>query len=243
LIRPLTGKPLDATEERFHSAPRSKIRRARPWDRLAYINRALPAGIAELSRDLNAGPGSTILDYGCAEVPYRGLFPPDCDYIAADLDGNPDATLTLVDGRPPIPDASCDAVLSTQALEHVAEPDVYLAECARVLRPGGRLLLSTHGVMPYHPDPVDYWRWTCAGLQRAVAGHGFEVVRFEGIMGLTASGLQLTQDGVYWRLPRLLSRLWALCFQGAIAVAERLEKAESRRLNALVFVVVAERLP
>ncbi len=59
-------------------------------------------------------------------------------------------------------------MLSTQVLEHVTDPRLYLAECHRVLRPGGPLLLSTHGIMVYHPDPVDYWRWTGAGLQRAV---------------------------------------------------------------------------
>ena len=49
---------------------------------------------------------------------------------------------------------------------------------------------------------MDYWRWTCAGLKRAVAPAGFEVVRFEGIMGLAATGLQLVQDALYYRLPR-----------------------------------------
>ena len=55
---------------------------------------------------------------------------------------------------------SFDAVLSTQVLEHVADPGALPAERFRVLRPGGRLLLSTHGIFVYHPDPDDYWRWT-----------------------------------------------------------------------------------
>ncbi len=238
----MTSTSLEAEEQRFHAARPTDLRRARPWHRLAYIIRALPEGIANLSADLRVGPDATVLDYGCADVPYRHLFPAGCEYIAADLEGNPDATHTLApDGRVPIADASCDAVLSTQALEHVADPDLYLAECRRVLRPGGRLLLTTHGVMPYHPDPVDYWRWTCAGLQRIVEAHGFEVVRFEGIMGLSASGLQLFQDGVYYRLPRLLRPAFALVIQTAIAIADRFEGAEARRMNALVFGVVAQR--
>jgi len=28
------------------------------------------------------------------------------------------------------------------------------------------VLASTHGVMPYHPSPTDYWRWTHAGLEK-----------------------------------------------------------------------------
>jgi SAM-dependent methyltransferase len=238
----MTSEPLDATEPRFHAARPTDLRTARPWHRLAYVIKALPAGIARLIPELRIGPGGTILDFGCADVPYRGLFPADCEYIAADLDGNPDATLTLSpDGRVPIADASCDAVLSTQALEHVDDPALYLSECRRVLRPGGRLLLSTHGVMPYHPDPDDYWRWTCAGLQQEVTRQELEVVRFEGIMGLAACGLQLFQDGVYYRVPRFLAPALAFVIQGAIAIAERLESDEARRLNALVFILVAEK--
>jgi SAM-dependent methyltransferase len=183
-----------------------------------------------------------VLDYGCADTPYRGLFGETVEYLAADLPGNPQATLEIAaNGTLPVESASIDVVLSTQVLEHVEDPAVHLAECARVLRPGGRLLLSTHGLMVYHPDPDDYWRWTCAGLHRVVEQAGLRVVRFEGIMGLAATGLQLVQDAWYWRLPRPLRAPYALVMQTAIRVADRLERQESRDLNALVFALVAER--
>jgi hypothetical protein len=95
--------------------------------------------------------------------------------------------------------------------------------------------------MVYHPDPVDYWRWTCAGLQRAVEEAGFEVERFEGIMGLAATGLQLIQDSLYYRLPPRLRPALALCLQSLIKLADRFEGGESRRLNALVFALVAQK--
>jgi SAM-dependent methyltransferase len=173
-------------------------------------------------------------------MPYRYMFPPTAEYVGADLPGNPDATVELnPDTTVPAADASFDAVVSTQVLEHVADPALYLSECHRVLKPGGRLLLSTHGVFIYHPDPVDYWRWTCAGLQRQVEAAGFEVVRFEGSFGLVATGLQTAQDGIYYHLPRLIRPAFALVTQALIALADRLQSAESRRLNASVFVLVA----
>lgn len=229
--------------QRFHETPRHEVRSARPWHRLAYIIRELPAGLGALAMDLQVKPGSVVLDFGCADLPYRRFFPNDIEYLAADLPGNPMATLEIApDGGVPVPDASVDAVLSTQVLEHVADPGRYLEECSRVLRPGGRLLLSTHGFMVYHPDPDDLWRWTGPGLRRQVTEAGFEVERFEGIMGMGASGLQLFQDSLYWRLPRGARELLALVVQAAIAVVDRLDTAEGRRMNALVFGLVARRL-
>jgi SAM-dependent methyltransferase len=209
---------------------------------LAYISAALPAKIAELILELDVGPSNRVLDYGAADSPYRSMFASAPEWVAADLPGNPAADIELgSDGTVPVADGAFDAVLSTQVLEHVSDPALYLSECHRVLRPGGRLLLSTHGMMVYHPDPDDYWRWTCAGLKRAVTEAGFEIRHFEGIMGLAATGLQFFQDAVYWRLPRPLAHVFALLLQTAVRVADRLERREAKRLNALVFALVAER--
>ncbi len=227
---------------RFHAERPHDLRRAAPWHRLSYIVGELPRRLEALAAELRVAPGARVLDYGCADTPYRRFFASDIEYIAADLRGNQHATLELApDGTVPVADGTVDAVLSTQVLEHVTDPELYLRECARMLRPGGRLLLSTHGMMVYHPDPDDYWRWTCAGLRRVVGEAGLDVVRFEGIMGLTATGLQLIQDAWYWRLPRALRSPFALVLQTAIRVAERVEPRAVRDLNAMVFAVVAEK--
>lgn len=227
---------------RFHAARPDDLRVAPRWHRLAYIVNELPRVLERLSRELGVQETGRVLDYGCAEAPYRRFFPDTVEYLAADLPGNPHADVTIApDGTLPIGSGGVDAVLSTQVLEHVADPAAYLDECARVLRPGGRLLLSTHGFMVYHPDPVDYWRWTCAGLRRAVEQAGLGVVRFEGVMGPGASGLQLVHDAVYFRLPRPLQPVWAFVLQSLIALADRLEPRASKDMNALVFALIAEK--
>lgn len=237
-----TGRPTTPDASRYLGQCRAGLRASPPWHPLAYIIRLLPRRLEEMAGDLRLPPGGRVLDFGCADMPYRRFFGSDVDFIGADLPGNPRASLHVrSDGTLPSDDASFDAVLSTQVLEHVADPEVYLAECLRVLRPGGRLLLSTHGMMVYHPDPVDYWRWTCAGLRRAVEQAGFAVVRFEGIMGMAATGLQLVQDAACVRTPRWLRPAICLTAQSVIAVIDRLERSESRNLNALVFALVAER--
>jgi SAM-dependent methyltransferase len=216
--------------------------RPKPWHRYAYHVRTLPRAIERLVPELLAVPGTRVLDYGCGVVAYRRFFPRDSDYTAADLPGNPQATMFLDhDGAVPTAAESFDAVLSTQVLEHVTDPALYLAECFRVLRSGGRLLLSTHGTFVYHPDPDDYWRWTCAGLQKAVRDAGFEVLRFEGIIGGLPTGLQLVQDAIYWQIPNVLKPLLAVVMQTLIALTDRLHSEGSKKLNAQVFAVVAEK--
>jgi SAM-dependent methyltransferase len=183
-----------------------------------------------------------VLDFGCADQPYRRFFGPGVAYTGADLPGNPLASVEIApDGTLPLPGGEFDAILSTQVLEHVEDPAVHLAECHRLLRPGGRVLLSTHGIMVWHPDPVDLWRWTGEGLRHQVERAGLEVVRFEGIMGLAATGIQLVQDAFHWRLPRRAQPVAARAMQGLARIADRAQSADERRLNALVFALVAER--
>ena len=218
------------------------IRTATPGHPYAHHIRTLPARLEALSAELRLAPGDRVLDYGCADVPYRHFFGPGREYVGADLPGNPHASLTLnSDGTVPAENDSFDGLLSTQVLEHVTDPALYLSECFRVLRPGGRMLLSTHGVFVYHPDPQDLWRWTCEGLRKAVTDSGFEVDRFEGIIGLVPTGLQLVQDGLWGKVPARLRPFFARVMQALVALADRAETQESRNYNGQVFAVVASK--
>jgi hypothetical protein len=60
-------------------------------------------------------------------------------------------------------------------------------------------------------------------------------------MGLTASGLQLFQDGLLPRVPARLRPAFVFGVQRLIALADRHEPADRRDQNALVFALVAEK--
>ncbi len=85
--------------------------------------------------------------------------------MGIDLPGNAEADFVLrEDGTTSTPDQFAEIVLSTQVLEHVGDPVAYLREAFRMLKPGGLLMLSTHGLWLYHADPSDYWRLDWAGI-------------------------------------------------------------------------------
>ena len=209
---------------------------------LRHVILQLDRTIRDLGRGLQLRPGMRLLDYGCGDGYYRTLAPPGVDYVGADLAGNANASAELnADGTLPFPDAEFDAVLSTQVLEHVAEPHRYLAECHRVLRPGGRMLLSTHGIMVHHRDPVDYWRWTHEGLRTVVAAAGFEIVEFRGVVGLAATALQLFLFATYVHVPGWLRPCFAAVMQQLVAFFDWMHSDESRAREALVFALVARK--
>jgi SAM-dependent methyltransferase len=225
---------------RFLENRRSDVRDASLWSPFAYIGRRLRELVREMVSSASLTSGARVLDYGSADSPYRSELPDGVEYVAADLAGNDRVDVCLSeDGTVPLPDGSFDLVLSTQVLEHVEDTRRYLAESFRLLRPGGTLALSTHGIMYYHRDPEDYWRWTAVGLRRVVEDVGFQVVTLYGVLGLAAAALQLFQDGTYPFLPGFLKRPYALLMQSLIAFADRFYSSEARIQNGLVVAVRA----
>ncbi|MES2937387.1 MAG: class I SAM-dependent methyltransferase [Pseudomonadota bacterium] len=141
-----------------------------------FARRHLLQAIRQLAPRL----GGTLLDVGCGTAPYRRLFTVQ-KYIGLEID-TPEARArqaadAYYDGATfPFPDASMDAVFCSQVLEHVFTPERFAAEIARVLRPGGRLLLTVPFVWDEHEQPRDYARYTTFGLKALLEGRGLRVI-------------------------------------------------------------------
>jgi SAM-dependent methyltransferase len=116
--------------------------------------------------------GMRVLDVGCGDRPYEQLLSGAAEIIGFDVPGNPHADLHGSIDALPVEDASFDVILCLQVLEHVPDPAAAVRELRRVVRPGGRVLLSTHGIYPFHPNPDDLWRWTHDGLDRLFRDNG-----------------------------------------------------------------------
>jgi SAM-dependent methyltransferase len=136
----------------------------------------------------NAGQmrGRSLLDVGCGTKPYRNLFDVT-KYVGLDVDSELTRSRgiadVLYDGkRFPFNDASFDAVLCNQVLEHVFNPDEFVSELARVMVPGGRLILTVPFVWDEHEQPWDYARYTSFGLRHLLEGHGLRITRHDKLL-------------------------------------------------------------
>lgn len=110
----------------------------------------------------------TILDVGGRIQPYRPLVASRvCQYIAVDLRLTPLVNVIANAEYLPLREACFDLVICTQTLEYVPQPSLLIAEIHRVLKPGGKLWLSTTSAAP--DVGQERWRLLPAGLRSLLA--------------------------------------------------------------------------
>jgi SAM-dependent methyltransferase len=148
-----------------------------PWVNPFYLARCgLYREIARAAQHLRG----RVLDVGCGHKPYRGLFAVD-EYVGLEIDTLENRARKqadyFYDGTLfPFPDQSFDGVVCNQVLEHVFTPDLFLAEVRRVLKPGGKLVLTVPFVWDEHEQPWDYARYSSFGLKHLLEKNGFEII-------------------------------------------------------------------
>lgn len=74
----------------------------------------------------------------------------------------------------PVDSSSYDGVLLINVLEHIFNYQQLLAESARVLKPGGKIVVVVPFSFPVHPSPRDYWRFTGEALKKLLVDLGFQ---------------------------------------------------------------------
>jgi len=136
--------------------------------------------IAKALRPAMSALQGNILDVGAGESPWREWLPCDCTYCGVDIRNADDygmshrADVIYYDGKTiPFPDGRFDGAICIEVLEHVDDPQAFMTEVARVLKPESRLLLTVPWSARRHHIPHDYHRFTRERLQILLERAGF----------------------------------------------------------------------
>ena len=145
-----------------------------------FIKKGIYLGLKRHSSQL----AGRLLDVGCGTKPYRDLFDVE-EYIGIDIKNEAhekiaDAVDIVYDGREfPFSDASFDSVFSSEVFEHVFYLDELIKESHRVLKEGGKLLITLPFVWIEHEKPNDFARYTTFGITSLLRRNGFTVLHSE----------------------------------------------------------------
>jgi SAM-dependent methyltransferase len=130
-----------------------------------------------------------VVDLGCGDSPYKEAILRSADeYVGVDHPGSKygrGQTQVIADLEGPFPfeDASFDTAVAFQILDDVPEPQAFLSECFRILRPDGQIFLTAPFMWHLHEEPRDFFRFSRHGLQYLLGKCGFVDIQIEEIAG------------------------------------------------------------
>ena len=116
--------------------------------------------------------GARVADIGCGAQPLRAQIERlGATYTGVDIEQNPQQTVEVVASITDLPfaESSFDTILCTEVLEHVSDSYAAFGALARVLKPGGHLIITVPFAYPLHEEPYDYVRLTPHQIRECAA--------------------------------------------------------------------------
>lgn len=193
--------------------------------RLRYLRERIDAHWGSDPRDRKPLAGKQVLDVGCG----AGLLTEPLTRLGANVTGI-DAAIENVQaarahaeamglsiayrsgevGALLLDDARFDLITSMEVIEHVADPAVFIAALASLLKPGGLLVISTPNRTPQSrlamitlgeglgriPKGTHDWNRfvTPDELEKLLSAHGLEIIDRRGLAFSPAKGFMLSDD-------------------------------------------------
>jgi SAM-dependent methyltransferase len=130
-----------------------------------------------------------LVDLGCGNAPLCGIYKslvknytwvdwPHSRHQQFQIDVEADLS-----GVIPFLDEQFDTILLSDVLEHVSNPDLLFSEMARIVRPGGFLIVGVPFMYLIHEEPFDYFRYTEFSLRQFAQKHGLNVIEIKPVGG------------------------------------------------------------
>ncbi len=152
-----------------------------------YFSPSLLSQYKKLVPVLNKYAKGVVIDVGCGDAPYLDIVKNNISqYDTFDVEER-DVKVTYlgdIQNMEKVPDNKYDTVLNFDVLEHVKEPRKAISEMCRVLKNGGKIIISVPHLSRLHEVPNDYYRFTQYGLKYLLEKEGFEILLLESTGGL-----------------------------------------------------------
>lgn len=150
-----------------------------------FIVQLLKGQIESELRALPERDDFRVLDLGCGGQPFRHMFEEKRHvYLSADAQnplGIVDYVMELDKDLPGelLAGGSFDFILCTEVLEHVADLERAFSNISRLLKPGGRILLTCPFFYILHEQPYDFCRFTPYLLKHYADRHELNEIRID----------------------------------------------------------------
>jgi SAM-dependent methyltransferase len=122
-----------------------------------------------------------LLDFGGGTKPYQNLFKNSQNYFSIEILENKEnlkSDIYYNGSNFPFADNTFDSILCTEVFEHVEKLDEVLLELYRVLKPGGRMIVTTPFMCIEHEMPFDFRRFSFNGLINLMKKNNFKIIVF-----------------------------------------------------------------
>lgn len=186
-----------------------------------------------------------LLDVGCGVVPYYGAYKDQVNSVTC-IDweethgANPfiDQVVDLNDPIP-LPDSQYDSILCTDVIAHIYRPHQLIEEFARLLKKGGKILITTPFSYWISEPPHEHYRFTEYALKRMCEENGLEVIQLEPFGGRWDILLDLWNKK--WT-GRISFRLFSLLRRVAMAMPMyKKSRGQESRKYPLGYTLVAQK--
>jgi SAM-dependent methyltransferase len=159
-----------------------------------------------------------LLECACDRLPYYEVYRPYVDEVictdwAVTREDNPFVDFFHDLNTPlPLEDSTFDSILMTDALAHIKRPHLLFRELARVLRPGGKILITSTFINWYGEPPYEYMRCSAYALEDMSREAGLDVVHLVPYGGHADVLLDTLNKGMAGRMSNRIFRVlrWIL---------------------------------
>lgn len=189
-----------------------------------------------------------ILDVGAGKfIRYKNYFQNIEKYVRLDIDPKTHPDILASAEKIPIRNNSVDSIVCNGVIGDIKNLSETILEFYRILKPGGKILITEYFMTQLHDEPNDFWRFTCYGLRELFLKCGFSEVFMEKRGGFFVLMLQnkirylIDKFNLYsHKWSRIFNPLFKVSFQIAQSL-DKIDKSWSNKNYSIGWTAIFER--